>query len=313
MIIRLAMWAMATRFELVLDGPDEGRLRAVGELALDTIAECERTISPFQPGSLLSRVNARAGGEWVALDADTFALLETCEAVRRESQGAFDVTVAPLMEALGFRGQPAADPGSARGEVDGEALLLDRERMAVRFTREGLRLDVGGVGKGHALDLARSVLVEHGVERALLHGGTSSVLALGTPPDQEAWRVALGPEPGAPVACLCDAALSVSTSHGRTVPARTGRSGHIVDPHSGEALEEGIAAAVIDSDACRADARSTALCLSAPHDPAQPPLAGVRATCVAGEQRWEGEFGPARGPNRIEQQSPRLQSRARTA
>ncbi|MDP6408602.1 MAG: FAD:protein FMN transferase [Planctomycetota bacterium] len=308
---------MATRFELVLDGEDEGRLRAVGELALETIAECERTISPFLSASLIARVNARAGKGWVEVDADTFTLLETAQAVRRESLGAFDVTVAPVMEALGFRERATADLAAARGAVGGDALLLDRERSAVRFAREDLSLDVGGVGKGHALELAREVLCEHGIERALLHGGTSTVVALGAPPAAEAWSVALGPEPDAPLAHLRDAALSVSASHGRTVPATDGTAGrgHIVDPHTGRPLAGGIAAAVIDTDARRADARSTALCLARlPFcDPDRAPLAWARAVRVGGVPRWERAATAERGPNRIEHRDPRHQHRAQTA
>ncbi|MDP6539883.1 MAG: FAD:protein FMN transferase [Planctomycetota bacterium] len=308
---------MATRFELVLDGEDEGRLRAVGEAALEAIEECELTISPFLPGSLLSRVNARAAEEWVAVDADTFTLLETARQVRRESLGAFDVTVAPVMAALGFRGDAGGDLATARRAVGGDALLLDPECSAVRFARPGLGLDVGGIGKGHALELAREVLVEHGITRALLHGGTSSVLALGAPAGADAWRVALGPEAEAPLALLRDAALSVSVTDGRTAALGDGSpvSGHVVDPQSGRALADGIAAAVIDTDARRADARSTALCVtdagvrSAP----QPLLAAARAERAAGTLCWDRVEGPADGPNRFELRSHSPQTLASTA
>ena len=297
MIVRLATYAMATRFELVLAGEDgadragEARLRAVGEAALAAIEECERALSPFQPASLVSRVNALAAARPIEVDADTFELFETCAAIQAESGGAFDLTVAPLMRALGFRspgGRPdsAAEIAGAARAVGGGAIELDRARRTVRFTRPGTALDLGAVGKGRALDLAAAVLREHGVERAFLHGGTSTALALGAPPGAAGWHAAVGRGRAAPVAHLCDAALSVSAGRGRTLE-REGRTlGHVLDPRSGAPARACAVAAVIDRTAAAADARSTALLvLGLGYEP--PGCATLVATGNGDDLRWK--------------------------
>ncbi|MCH2105347.1 MAG: FAD:protein FMN transferase, partial [Planctomycetes bacterium] len=114
-------------------------------------------------------------------------------------------------------------------------------------------LDFGAVAKGWALDLAREGLLEAGVERALLHGGTSSVLAIGAPPGEEGWRVALGKESGA--SCLLrDCALGVSAPDGEA-----GGEGHVLVPGTSAAASGVELAAVVCESAAWADAWSTAL------------------------------------------------------
>lgn len=247
--VRLALAAMGTRFELVLHGSDPVRLRAVGEAALDEIAGCHRRFTRFSADSLLSHIQREAAARPVPLDADTFALFADALDVHRLSDGAFDITVASLM-----------DDGGAPLAGD-RALTLDPEASTLRFAVPGIRLDLGAIAKGHALDLAARVLREHRtlVESALLHGGTSSVVALGSPPGSDAWPIAVAgpagtvPAGAAPVR-LRDAALSVSATRGggRTQP-------HVLDPRTGRAMAVARAASVVGPSARLADAWATAL------------------------------------------------------
>jgi FAD:protein FMN transferase len=282
----LAVAAMGTRFELVLAGfgariggdPfDLRRWRAAGELALAEIEECDRLLSRFRRDSLLSRVNRRAAVEPVLLDQDTFELLEVCARVHRESAGAFDVTVGPRMSSLGFH-PPPAELGAADladfadfAEFDGapvgfQHVELDPEARSIRFRRPGLSLDLGAIGKGHALELAAQRLIECGVASALLHGGASSVIAIGTRPDGKPWRVALGSSSavgtggGAPPSVdLADRALSVSAQQGRRLA--DGR-GHVLDPRTGESVADEAFVAVVHPSARIAEAWSTAILVS---------------------------------------------------
>lgn len=249
MLLRLATHACGTRFELVLDGEDEVRLRAIGELCLEEIEDVHARLSKFDRASLVSRLNRDAHRAWVRVDRETFELLELCRDVQVASGGAFDPTVGALMTELGFHD----DADVAEAELGFEHVQLDAARCAVRFARP-LRLDLGGIGKGHALDLAGRVLREHGVTRALLHGGTSSVLALGAPPGSTGWRIRIA-ETGETCE-LRDRALGVSSGDGRTLA--DGR-GHVLDPRSGEALAPRGPTAVVADSAALADAWSTAL------------------------------------------------------
>lgn len=251
---------MATRFELALAGDDEASLRSVGEEALHEIAQCEQRLSFFSPGSLVTHVNANAHDRSVGVDADTFSLLETCAEVYRASGGAFDITVGPMMRAL-FHHRGAHPDGAPVG-MDG--VLLDPDHQTVRFARKGMALDLGAVGKGHALDLAAAVLREHGVDNALLHGGTSTVVGIG----REAFSVRVGPRQGALHANLRDAALSVSAQHGRQVERGGETVGHVLDPRGDTGRNERALAAVLAPTATLADAWSTATLVSGETPPA---------------------------------------------
>lgn len=244
MLPRFAAAAMGTRFEVVVDDEDLARARAAAEAALERVAECDARLSAFRSDSLVARANRAAFERPVALDSETFELLERCAAFTRTSRGAFDVAVGGFLRAHGFHA--ALERVEAR---PGACFALDRATRSVRFSTRDTRLDLGAIGKGEALARAAEALRDAGVERALLHGGTSSVTALGR------WRVALGPGADAPAVELADASLSVSSTSSR---AREGR-GHLVDPRDGTALAVGRACAVIARSPLAAEAWSTAL------------------------------------------------------
>lgn len=242
MLPRFAVHAMGTRFEVVVDGGDPVHVRAAAEAALERIAECDARLSAFRSDALIARANRAAFARPVQLDFETFELLATCQRLRVETRGAFDVAVGGWMRAHGFHDELAPLVEASAGGFE-----LDRAARTVRFTSAGTRLDLGAIGKGHALLAAAEVLLEAGVDKALLHGGTSSVLALG------AWRVAAG---GCSLE-LRDVALSVSSTSGR---ARGGR-GHLIDPRDGRALPAGRTCTVVARCPRRAEAWSTALCV----------------------------------------------------
>ncbi|MHC5024722.1 MAG: FAD:protein FMN transferase, partial [Planctomycetota bacterium] len=155
-VLRLATHAMGTRFEVVLGGPRPERLRPAGEAAIAEIEEWHDRLSLFDPGSFVSHVNTHAAHRPVPLDDEMLELLLECEAIRRASDGAFDIAVAPLMRAWGFH-----DEAGERDEIPaagGDAVVIDTARRTIRFRRPGVAIDLGGVGKGHALDRAADEL-----------------------------------------------------------------------------------------------------------------------------------------------------------
>lgn len=245
--LRLALAAMGTRFELVLvDDRSRPRaeLLAVGELALEEIRACDARYSAYRRDSERSRVvREAASGPGAVLGAELAALLGLCRELWRASDGAFD---------------PALPAGFASWQIE----LAERR---ARCTAAVPALDFGAIAKGFALDLAAAVLLEAGVERALLHGGTSSVVALGAPPGAEGWGVALRDPSRGPAApplarvALRDLALGVSAPHGR----RDGDGrGHVLDPRDGSSAEAALGA-VLHPSAAIADAWSTALLVRA--------------------------------------------------
>lgn len=266
--IALSLHAMATRFEVLLHGADSVRLRAAGEEALGEIERLDAQLSLYRSGSELTAINAHAAEGSVKVEPRLFRLLLRCADLTRRSGGAFDVTIAPLMRAWGFAGGSGhpAKPSVVQTacEVVGfSRVRLDESDFTIRFDRPGVEIDLGAVGKGYALDCAAEILRENGITSALLHGGTSSIVAIGAPPDQPAWRVALRHPAGEPVRAesvdLRDGTLSVSAVHGKSFVDGGREFGHVLDPRTGRPAQSALAAAVVAPSAAVGDALSTAL------------------------------------------------------
>lgn len=256
---------MATRFELVLDGDDDARLRAAGEDALDEIVRLDAQLSFYRATSDVSWINGHAALEPVRVEPRLFELLARCLAVSAATDGAFDITIAPLMKAWRFTEGSGAFPepavlARARALVGFRGIELDADRRTVRFARPGMLIDLGSAGKGYAVDRAIARLRENGVPSALLHGGTSSVHAIGAPHSSDAWRIGWSPNGAlARTFELHDSALAVSAIHGKAFRANGRVFGHVMDPHRGLPTDATRSAVVTGPNSLVCDALSTAL------------------------------------------------------
>lgn len=285
--VTLARNAMATRFELVLHGDNPTALRAAGEEALDEIDRLENQLSLYRPGGEIAQLNARAVREAVRVTPELFALLQHAQQLHAETDGAFDITVAPLVRCWGFMGASGKMPtpeavAAAREKVGMQYVQLNAAERTVRFARDGVMLDLGAIGKGYALGQAAEILRAAGVTSALIHGGTSTVHAIGSPPDAEFWQVAIEPPPATswssefgrlwsvappdvgsskalPPVLLRDETLSVSAIWGRSFEADGKTFGHVINPRTGQPTEAALLAAVVLASATETDALSTAL------------------------------------------------------
>lgn len=187
---------MATRFEIVLHGGNPVALRAAGEEALDEIDRIEAQLSLYKPTSEIAHVNARAAREPVRVSPPVFRLLEHAQRLSAETEGAFDITIAPLVRCWGFMGGTGRMPAlleveESRSKVGMNLIHLDGREFTVSFARDGVMLDLGAIGKGYALERAVELLQDAGVTRAMIHGGTSTVHAIGRPPGDEPWKIAI--------------------------------------------------------------------------------------------------------------------------
>jgi FAD:protein FMN transferase len=195
-VLRLARAAMNTRFEFVLRGEREEALRGAGEEALDEITRLESQLSLYRRDSELNQINARAARESVRVSPPLFRLLVRAREIWAATDGAFDLTIAPLMRAWKFVRDTGALPDTAELEaaracVGMQQVKLDAANFTVRFAHPGVVLDPGAIGKGWALERAGVLLRDAGVTDALLHGGTSTVLALGTDEAGAPWKIAI--------------------------------------------------------------------------------------------------------------------------
>lgn len=271
--VRLALNAMATRFELVLYGANPVALRAAGEEALAEVTRLEAQLSIYRETSEIAAINAAAARHPVRVSPEVFALLQRACALSEETDGAFDITIAPLLRCWGFIGGSGHDAPEeaiqeARLKVGAGRLRLNTESRSVSFERPGMMLDLGAIGKGYAIERAAEILRDAGVHSALLHGGTSTIYGLGRPPEASAWRVALQTPPQVkalaggmklPSIELRDEALSVSGAHGKCFELDGKLLGHILDPRTGAPAHACVLAALVLPSVTDTDALSTGL------------------------------------------------------
>ena len=304
--IRLAMQAMATRFELLLVGEDPVHARAAGEEAMREIRRIEGMCNFYDPSSELSRINLEASQGPFRVSGMMQRLLVGCARWAAETRGRFDPTVAPALDLWGLRhrGEPGRIPTeSERLELQQHLGLdrveFDRATGTVRLPSASMKLDFGGVAKGWALDEARLILEEAGVEHALLHGGTSTAIGIGQDESGNPWRVAfedpyLNEQPTTEWFAdltLVNAAFSVSGVHGKSFPDPDDPGspiGHVINPLTGLAVSGRRVTLVRDACAARADAWSTAL-LADPSIPLPDDLRGT--TFLKTDSGWTIESG----------------------
>jgi thiamine biosynthesis lipoprotein len=177
---------MACVYSIVVYGEDEGSLRQIVNDALDEVDRIDRLMSHYKPDSALSRLNREAARGPVQVEPELFDFITECLRYSRESEGAFDITVGPLMKAWGFfRGEgrmpSAAELAAARGVIGYQHVVLNAAKRTIRFDRAGIELDLGGIAKGYAVDRVIALLKRRGIARALVSAGGSTIYGLGAP------------------------------------------------------------------------------------------------------------------------------------
>ena len=267
-VLRASRRAMATLFEVLLPFGIPFAQPAA-EAALDLIDELEDQLTVFRDHSEVSRLNATAADRPIEVEARLFDLIEFSAHLTRQTQGAFDIATGALTKAWGFykrqgRVPTPAERSEAMSRTGTRFIALDRERRTVRYLRPGLEINLGGIGKGFALDRAAALLQsEWGVDSGLLHGGSSSVRAISTPPGQDrGWPVAVkhpwDPDRRLGTVYLDDTALGTSAATFQHFEYNGRKLGHLLDPRTGWPAEGVEQVSVVAQNAAEADALSTA-------------------------------------------------------
>lgn len=234
---RFARAAMGTTFQVFIAGEPPTYAEQAAQAALADLERLEEDLSRFVPTGDVARLSAAAPGEKVRVGLDAFECLRIAERVRRETGGAFDVTA-----------------GSGCGADGAQAMLLDESDHSVALARGGVGVDLGGIGKGYALDRMAEILRDWTIASALLDAGGSTVLALEPPADEDGWPVALG---GAGTAA---GAVGRVLLAGRALAgsAASPSHPHIFDPRTGRPALGKRGAWALAPSAAEADALSTA-------------------------------------------------------
>ncbi len=259
---------MGSEFKIVLYSPDAPTARSASRLAFDRIAELDRSFSDYQPDSELMRLCDKSGGPPVKVSDDLFEILVQSKAMYERSEGAFDVTVGPVVRlwrrARRERKLPSAENlEHAKRLVSSDFMTLDRGTQTVTLAKAGMKLDLGAIAKGYACDAALKVLKERGISRCLV-AGAGDIGVAEPPPDAVGWVVGIAPlenPESAPERQLLLKNVAVSTSGDteRFVEINGKRYSHIVDPKTGLGKVDRASVTIIAKDGTTADALATAV------------------------------------------------------
>jgi FAD:protein FMN transferase len=294
-LLNVAREAMACEFEVLLNAGQYPAGTDAAMSALDLVEQLEAQLTVYRDSSEIVAINCRSARAGVVVEPRLFDLLARAVELSRATGGAFDITSGPLSKIWGFYRRQGSMPSAAEvaeaiALVGSDKLTLDHAQRTIRFHEPGMELNLGAIGKGHALDRAAEVLTSAGVCDFCLHGGNSSVLARGFRISDLGFRISgdqkdnvnfkseiLNPkseiDPGWSIALrhplkpevrlaefrLVDQALGTSGSGTQFFHYQGKRYGHILDPRTGWPADKVLSATVIAPTAEQADALSTAL------------------------------------------------------
>lgn len=263
-----SLFAMGTVFEITATGINSG---PAIEKAFQEIKRIE-AITSNRDGSELTKVNEAAGVGPVKVSPELFAILTKVAESYPGLSGSFDPTIAPLIDLWGFNpgGEPrlptAAEISRIFPLVGFERVALDAEHQTVFLTVKGMKLDLGGIAKGYAVDRAYLSLQRSGIRSALINGGSSSIRVIGKRADGKPWRLGIGHprQDGELLGILRlpkDRALATSADNQNFFIQNGERYSHLIDPHTGYPARDKILVTVTAPTAMEADLLSTAFFL----------------------------------------------------
>lgn len=247
--------AMGATFTIALYGTDGVPMEAAVDAALAEAQRLDALLSNYRPESEWSMVNRTAAVRPVKVSAELFRLLSACLDYSRESEGAFDITVGPLMKIWGFYKSsghlaPKSELQAALSKIGYRHIHLDAAAQTISFDSRGVEMDPGGIGKGYAVDRMVDILKERGFERALVAGSDSSIYGLGAPPEEpQGWEVNIRDPKNSRRAVasvyLKDMSMSTSGSYEKFFQAEGRTYSHIMDPRTGYPAQGTVSVSVI--------------------------------------------------------------------
>jgi thiamine biosynthesis lipoprotein len=267
---------MGVPFRIVLCAPSQEIGNAAAESAFQRIKQLNDIMTDYDSDSELSRLSQTSGQDrFVPVSQDLWAVLERAQALAKRSDGAFDVTVGPYVNLWRYarmqhRLPDPARLARARLAVGSSKMQLDPARHAVKLLVRSMRLDLGGIAKGYAVNEAIKTLDRRGITRALVSGG-GDIGVSGAPPGKRGWRIELPPldasnAPPASYVMLSHAGISTSGDLFQRLEIDGVRYSHIVDPRTGLGLTDHSLVTVIAPDDFTADGLTKVMSVLKPEE-----------------------------------------------
>jgi thiamine biosynthesis lipoprotein len=235
--------AMGSAYSIAVYGYDRQQMESAVSAAFDEVRQLDSMLSNYKPDSEWSEVNREAAQHPVHVSSELFQLLSACQEYSRQSEGAFDISVGPLMKVWGFYKGTGhlphrAEVMAAMEHVGYKHVHLDAAHQTVSFDRPGVELDPGGIGKGYAVDRMVDVLKQKGISIALVSGSGSSIYGLGAPPaEPRGWRIMIrdpkNERKSVAEVFLKNESMSTSGSYEKFFRAEGHIYSHIMDPRTG--------------------------------------------------------------------------------
>jgi thiamine biosynthesis lipoprotein len=264
---------MGVEFEVVLYAADETAAKGALKAAFARIAELDTKLSDYSLSSELSKLSAAAPTVApVNLSDDLFTVLHASQKLAAESGGAFDVTIGPLTR-LWRRARRQKDLPDvellkkAHAAVGFQNLQLDAAKKAATLSRAEMRLDLGGIAKGYAVDQALAVLIQKGFKQSLVRA-SGDIAAGDAPPNESGWKIGLAPlnpdDPPSIFVSLRQQAISTSGESRQHLIVNGKRYSHLIDPRSGQPLHGRMSITVIAPRSIDADSLASAVAILGP-------------------------------------------------
>ncbi|MHC4397042.1 MAG: FAD:protein FMN transferase [Planctomycetota bacterium] len=259
--------AMATTFEIFIVHDDARYAQQAANAAFGELDRLEAQLSRFIENSDISRINTLVAKQPLVIGPETFECLQLCAQIYADTNGAFDVTIGSLLacwlsdDKKTTRNPSQQQLNQARRHTGMHLVKMDEDRHTVQLLTDSVRIDLGGVGKGYALDRMAKLLGHWDIDIALIHGGASSVLALKAPPAVKGWSTTLS-NPHNRKQILSRLYLQYRALSGSGLR----KGAHIIDPRTAEPVEGKLATWASVRDAATSDVLSTAFMVMAPKE-----------------------------------------------
>lgn len=261
--------AMGTRFYALFPGMEHTEGERVFNIIKNEIERIESRLSWFRADSEISRINELAAQRPVEVDDELLEILLVCQTCWELTNGLFDITLRPLLQ-YWRESDPNREDASELTEIKQRTgqqhVQIDEEKRLLTFDREGVEIDLGGFGKGYALEKVKSLLTDMKVKRAFISFGESSILAMGDHPAGGDWKIGINnyKKPGSSVYefKVNNGSVSTSSNFHLTDDGSLEKHSHIIDPMTGQPPDSLSAVSVKFSSAVVAEMMSTAFLIS---------------------------------------------------